>query len=121
MQAGFPSRFWQNVTQQVERELGIPAKNVLITATHTHSVPGQQAAAYVQKIVESVRLAKQRLAPARIGYGILEGFRQQLANSLCIHNWSANMSTRSSVHVTAMLRAAVVLTLSCMRLSAPHF
>ena len=66
---GVPEQIWQNVTQQVERELGIPAKNVLITATHTHSAPGQQAAAYVQKIVESVRLAKQRLAPARIGYG----------------------------------------------------
>jgi hypothetical protein len=32
-------------------------------------VPGQQAAGYVAKIVESVRLAKQRLAPARVGYG----------------------------------------------------
>ena len=46
---GVPEQIWQNVTQQVERELGIPAKNVLITATHTHSAPGQQAAAYVQK------------------------------------------------------------------------
>jgi hypothetical protein len=40
-----------------------------MTATHTHSVPGQQAATYIAKIVESVRLAKQRLAPARVGYG----------------------------------------------------
>jgi neutral ceramidase len=66
---GVPEQIWQSVTQQVERELGIPSKNVLITATHTHSVPGQQAATYVQKIVESVRLAKQRIAPAHIGYG----------------------------------------------------
>ena len=66
---GVSEQIWQNVTQQVERELGIPAKNVVITATHTHSAPGQPAAAYVQKIVESVRLAKQRLTAARIGYG----------------------------------------------------
>lgn len=66
---GIPEQIWQNVTRQVESELGIPAKNVLLTATHTHSAPAQQAARYVPKIVESVRLAKQRLAPARVGYG----------------------------------------------------
>ena len=64
-----PEQIWQNVTRQVEAELGIPAKNVLLTATHTHSAPAQQAAQYVPKIVESVRLAKQGLAPARVGYG----------------------------------------------------
>ena len=64
-----PDPLWQNVTKQVESELGIPAKNVFITATHTHSAPGQQGAAYTQKIVDSVRQAKQKLAPARIGYG----------------------------------------------------
>jgi neutral ceramidase len=64
-----PDPIWQAVSKQVETELGIPAKNILLTATHTHSVPGQQAGPYVAKIVESVRLAKQRLAPARVGYG----------------------------------------------------
>jgi hypothetical protein len=64
-----PDSIWQGVSRQVETELGIPAKNLLITATHTHSAPGQQAARYIPKIVESVRLAKQRLAPARVGYG----------------------------------------------------
>ena len=42
---------------------------MLLTATHSHSAPSQQAVRTCQKIVESVRLAKQRLAPARIGYG----------------------------------------------------
>ncbi|HEX4997864.1 MAG TPA: neutral/alkaline non-lysosomal ceramidase N-terminal domain-containing protein [Terriglobia bacterium] len=64
-----PEQIWQNVSRQVETELGIPAKNVLITATHTHSAPQQQAGRYVPKIVESVRLAKQKLVPARVGYG----------------------------------------------------
>ena len=66
---GIPDQVWQGVTRQVEKDLGIPTVNVLLTATHTHSVPGQTSASYVQKIVESVRLAKQRLAPARVGYG----------------------------------------------------
>jgi neutral ceramidase len=66
---GVPDAIWQAVSKQLESELGIPAKNVLLTATHSHSVPGQPAGPYTQKIVESVRLAKQRLAPARIGYG----------------------------------------------------
>jgi neutral ceramidase len=64
-----PDNIWQGVTKQVESELGIPTKNVLITATHSHSIPGQQAAPYIAKIVESVRLAKQHLVPARVGYG----------------------------------------------------
>jgi len=63
-----PDNIWQGVTKQLESELGIPTNNVILTATHTHSVPGQQAAPYIAKIVESVRLAKQRLQPARIGY-----------------------------------------------------
>src|SRR5690242_16894591 len=66
---GISDPIWQAVSKQLETELGIPAKNVLLSATHSHSVPGQPAGPYTQKIVESVRLAKQRLAPARIGYG----------------------------------------------------
>jgi hypothetical protein len=64
---GVPEQIWQQVTRQVETELGIPTKNILITATHTHSAPNQQAAGLVAKIVESVKLAKQRLAAARVG------------------------------------------------------
>src|SRR5690242_4188230 len=41
-----PDPIWRNVTEQVEKELGIPAKNVLLTATHTHSAPQQPAASY---------------------------------------------------------------------------
>jgi len=62
-------QIWQNLTRQVESELGIPSRNVLLTATHTHSAPAPQAGVYVPKIVEAVRLAKQRLTTARVGYG----------------------------------------------------
>ncbi len=32
-----PEGLWQTVTQQVQREFGIPATHLLLTATHTHS------------------------------------------------------------------------------------
>ena len=43
---GLSDAIWQAVTRQVEAELGIPSANVLLTATHTHSVPGPPAADY---------------------------------------------------------------------------
>ncbi len=66
---GVPDAVWKGVSEQVEKTLGIPARNVLLTATHTHSVPGQTGPDYVRKIVESVKQAKDRLSPARVGYG----------------------------------------------------
>ena len=65
----FRIRFGKTSHSRLKTNWKYRLANVLLTATHTHSVPGQTSAAYVQKIVESVRLAKQRLAPARVGYG----------------------------------------------------
>jgi|KBSMisStandDraft_5_1062788.scaffolds.fasta_scaffold02702_8 neutral ceramidase len=65
---------WQAVTRQIEAELRIPSVNVLLTATHTHSVPGPPAAGYAGKIVEAARLAQQKLVPARVGYGTGESY-----------------------------------------------
>ena len=64
-----PDAVWQAVTQQVQKEFGIPPANLLLTATHTHSAAGQRGPEYATKIVESVRQARQKLTPARIGYG----------------------------------------------------
>jgi neutral ceramidase len=64
-----PDAIWQEVARRLESELGIPSDNVLLTATHTHSVPRQDVGAYTDKIVESARLAKARLVNARVGYG----------------------------------------------------
>ena len=64
-----PDPIWRAVTEQLEKDPGIPPTNVLITATHTHSAPMQQRPDYAGKIVESVRLAKQKAVPARVGYG----------------------------------------------------
>ena len=64
-----PDAVWSSVSEQLEKNLGIPAQNLLLTATHTHSVPGQAGPDYVREIVESVQAAKERLTPARVGYG----------------------------------------------------
>jgi hypothetical protein len=71
---GIGDPLWQAVSQSIARDLGIPATHVLLTATHTHSAGGQRGPDYAQKIVEAVRLAKQRLAPARVGYGTGESY-----------------------------------------------
>ena len=71
---GIPEPLWQTVSQSIAKDLGIPPTHVLLTATHTHSAGGQRGADYAQKIVEAVRLAKQRLAPARVGYGTGESY-----------------------------------------------
>src|SRR5512137_117671 len=52
-------QIWTNLTKRVEKELGIPAKNVMLTATHTHSVPWIMAEGFEDKVFTSVRLAKE--------------------------------------------------------------
>jgi neutral/alkaline ceramidase-like enzyme len=71
---GIAEPLWQAVSQSIAKDFGIPATHVLLTATHTHSAGGQRGADYAQKIVEAVRLARQRLAPARLGYGTGESY-----------------------------------------------
>jgi len=65
---------WQAVTRQLETELRIPSTNVLLTATHTHSVPGPPPADYAKKIVDAAKVAQQKLVPARVGYGTGESY-----------------------------------------------
>src|SRR5690349_6181293 len=47
---GIQDATWQAVTREVGTQLGIPASNMLLTATHTHSAGGQVGADYVAKI-----------------------------------------------------------------------
>ena len=81
-----PPDLCKAVAERIEKELGIPAINVLITATHSHSVPGVfpmfmrpgatldseamgRVAAYENRVFDSVKMAKDKLQPARISYG----------------------------------------------------
>ena len=62
-------QIWTNLSKRVEKELGIPVKNVMLTATHTHSVPWVMGEGFEDKVFTSVRLAKENLQPARMAYG----------------------------------------------------
>ncbi len=64
-----PDPVWKNLTQRIEKELEIPARNVLLTPTHTHSGVMRPGGDYEEKIFRSVRLAKEELRPARVGFG----------------------------------------------------
>ena len=56
---------WRNLSQRVEKELGIPAQNLMMSPTHTHSASGGSA----DQIFNTIKAAKEKLQPARIGYG----------------------------------------------------
>lgn len=60
---------WEYVTKRAERELGIPAENILLTATHTHSAPFVRDKAYEENIFEAVAQAVSKLAPAQMKWG----------------------------------------------------
>ncbi len=55
---------WRAVSQRVETELGIPARNLILGPTHTHSASGGSAG----QIFNAIKAAKDKLQPARIGY-----------------------------------------------------
>jgi len=66
---GIPTDLWREVAARVERELDIPVTQLLLGATHTHSVPRQSSPDYADKVVRSVREAAERLQPARMAWG----------------------------------------------------
>jgi hypothetical protein len=75
--------FWEEMAPRIARETGIPARNILLTATHTHAGPslgalsdddpttrgGRYLAEVQEKIVTAVQRAKEALQPARMGFG----------------------------------------------------
>jgi len=64
---GMPDPVWAKVVQGAEA-LGIPAANLVLTATHTHSVP-RGLPQLDEKILAALREAAGRLQPATIAYG----------------------------------------------------
>jgi len=64
-----PPDLWSNVSQKVEKTLGIPAENLLLTATHTHSVPFGGGLDYEAGVIEAVKQALDRVQPARMANG----------------------------------------------------
>jgi hypothetical protein len=79
---GMPDNAWQDLSQRISKELGIPADNLILAAEHVHSAPSV-AGAYVQgspatiaytktlenEAFEAVKQAKANLQPAQFGFG----------------------------------------------------
>ena len=78
---GVSAKYAAEVHRSVSRETGIPAENVRICATHTHSMPAfrylrqwgklpeEYAGKTQQSIVQAVKLANADLAPAELYLG----------------------------------------------------
>lgn len=58
---------WKVSTERMEKELGIPVENVVLSSTHSHSVG--RITGLENKIFAAVKEAKAKLQPARIGWG----------------------------------------------------
>jgi hypothetical protein len=71
------SRFdWPAISQQVAAELNIPATQMVVSSTHSHSYQSTRSRIEVsldpttKAVVAAVRQAKANLQPARMGFGI---------------------------------------------------
>ena len=60
---------WRRVSRAIDSQLGIPADCLILTATHTHSVPRSLENTFADHIVEAVRQASEASTPARMAYG----------------------------------------------------
>ena len=79
---GVPNAVWEELSQRIARETGIPAEYLILCAVHDHSAPAPfgmygnnspKSAAYTKQVedatVEAIRKAKENLQPAKIGIG----------------------------------------------------
>lgn len=71
VEVGFLSNpSWDRITHQIEDQFGIPVQNILLSVTHTHSVPFRMGGEKLeQQIFTCVKEARERLQPARMGCG----------------------------------------------------
>ena len=116
---GIPNELWASVSERANKELGIPAGNILITATHSHSVPSvyrwgggidpdmaSRAKDYESKVYQSIATAKANLRPARISYGTGVSFLNVQRDTIdpVTHRWweGANYSGLSDKTVAVV-------------------
>src|SRR6266550_4471780 len=84
---GVPNAVWEELSQRIARETGIPAEYLILCAVHDHSAPAPfgmsgnnspKSAAYTKQVedatVEAIRKAKGNLQSAKIGIGTGRAF-----------------------------------------------
>ncbi len=64
-----PGDLYGKVSARAAAELDIPASQLLISASHTHSVPFRLAAGVEETILSALRDSIARLQPARVAWG----------------------------------------------------
>lgn len=64
-----PEQIWQRVTSKAASELGIPAENIILNATHTHSVPFGWSLGYEEQVYQALREASEAVEPATVAFG----------------------------------------------------
>ncbi|HTY94015.1 MAG TPA: neutral/alkaline non-lysosomal ceramidase N-terminal domain-containing protein [Steroidobacteraceae bacterium] len=64
-----PAELYKKVSARAAAELRIPASQLLMSASHTHSVPFRLDDAVEETILRSLREAVGRLQPARVAWG----------------------------------------------------
>jgi len=69
-----PTDLYNKVSARAARDLGIPATQLLLSATHTHSVPFQLGGDIEEKIMQGLRESVARLQPARVAWGTGQSF-----------------------------------------------
>jgi len=71
---GIPTALVDKVSARAASELSIPPAQLLISATHTHSVPFRVDDRLEQTIVQGLKDAIARLRPARLAWGTGESY-----------------------------------------------
>lgn len=66
---GMSDEIWTAVKTRAERELDIPADQLILTATHTHSVPRLSGETFENQVFQAIADADARLEPAQMDYG----------------------------------------------------
>jgi hypothetical protein len=64
-----PTDVWSQVSEQAQAQLRIAPDHLLLTATHTHSVPFGLSRELAPSIIKAISDAADRLQPARMAYG----------------------------------------------------
>ena len=64
-----PDALWSTVTARLSSDLGIAQDRVMLTATHTHSVPWGPHPKLPDQIVQAVSEAVAKMQPGRVAYG----------------------------------------------------
>ena len=64
-----PTALYTRVSTRAAQELGIPPAQLLLSATHTHSVPFRLGGDIEAKIMQSLRESVAHLQPARVEWG----------------------------------------------------